>query len=419
MIILAFESSCDETSAAVVEFDGKIFHIKSNIIASQIETHRLYGGVVPEIASRAHTEAISRITYEALTVADIKMTDVELIAVTANPGLIGALLVGVNFAKALAAQLKIPLVGVDHIKGHIAACYLNESGSVPKPPYIALAVSGGHTAIYLAESYTVMRPIGTTRDDAIGESFDKIGRIIGIPYPAGAGFDTLSSEGFIKATGKTEDFYSEYKRSESYRSGELALPSPALRDGSLDFSFSGLKTAAINLIHRFEQRGEVLDRALFAARYTFEAVEAVATKISDAIEAHAGCDLAVAGGVASAVEQCIKEYYPGVDVQIEHVLTVVVIKGHIDVVVIFVVIIPIIAVFVLVCAVIGIAVWQSFFVKALGAVKEYFFLFFGNIRSTADVAYLFYGNTAVEKLCKAYNGSLAHAVHENIRAAVN
>ena len=299
MIIMAFESSCDETSAAVVEFDGEVFHVKSNIIASQIETHRLYGGVVPEIASRAHTEAISKISYEALEVAGIKMADVDLIAVTSNPGLIGALLVGVNFAKALAAQYGIPLVGVDHIKGHIAACYLDESGNVPKPPYVALAVSGGHTAIYLAESYTVMRPIGTTRDDAIGESFDKIGRIIGIPYPAGAGFDALSKEGFIKATGDKENFYSKYKRSESYKNKDLALPSPALHDGSLDFSFSGLKTAAINLIHRFEQREEELDKSLFAARYTYEAVEAVASKISDAIEAHPGCDVAVAGGVAA------------------------------------------------------------------------------------------------------------------------
>ncbi len=299
MIIMAFESSCDETSAAVVEFDGEGFHIKSNIVASQIETHRLYGGVVPEIASRAHTEAISRISYEALREADVDIKDVDLIAVTSNPGLIGALLVGVNFAKALAVANGIPLVGVDHIKGHIAACYLDEANEVPKPPYLALAVSGGHTAIYLAESYTVMRPIGTTRDDAIGESFDKIGRIIGIPYPAGAGFDRLAREGFIRATGSAENFYSLYKSSPSYKSGEFNLPSPALRDGSLDFSFSGLKTAAINLIHRYEQSGTEPPRDLFAARYTFEAVEAVAGKIAEAIKRYPGCDVAVAGGVAA------------------------------------------------------------------------------------------------------------------------
>ena len=299
MIIMAFESSCDETSAAVVEFDGERFHIKSNVIASQIETHRLYGGVVPEIASRAHTEAISRISYEALKEANIELKDVDLIAVTANPGLIGALLVGVNFAKALAAANDIPLVGVDHVKGHVAACYLDEAGNVPKPPYIALAVSGGHTAIYLVENYTTMKTIGTTRDDAIGESFDKIGRMIGIPYPAGAGFDKLSTEGFIEATGENVDFYSLYKKSDSYKSGGLDLPSPALKDGTLDFSFSGLKTAAINLIHRYEQKNEPLPRALFAARYTYEAVEAVAKKLDEATARYPGCGVAVAGGVAA------------------------------------------------------------------------------------------------------------------------
>lgn len=297
MYIMAFESSCDETSAAVVEFDGVGFKTRSNIIASQIETHRLYGGVVPEIASRAHTEAISRISYEALDRAGASLSDIDLIAVTSNPGLIGALLVGVNFAKALAAANGIPLVGVDHIKGHIAACYLDCGDRAPKPPYIALAVSGGHTAIYKAESYTVMRPIGTTRDDAIGESFDKIGRIIGIPYPAGAGFDALAREGFIEATGDSVDFYKKYRRSPCF--DEFTLPSPALRDGSLDFSFSGLKTAAINLLHRLEQNGCELPRARFAARYTYEAVEAVAAKISDALGRNPGCDLAVAGGVAA------------------------------------------------------------------------------------------------------------------------
>jgi N6-L-threonylcarbamoyladenine synthase len=177
MRILAFESSCDETSAALVEVvDGK-FNIKSNIIASQIETHRLYGGVVPEIASRAHTEAISRITYEALDEAGVTLDEVDAVAVTANPGLIGALLVAVNFAKALAVANKKPLIAVDHIKGHVASCYLSE-GDVPKPPFIALAASGGHTAIYKVESYTSLKVIGTTRDDAISESFDKIGRII-------------------------------------------------------------------------------------------------------------------------------------------------------------------------------------------------------------------------------------------------
>ena len=298
MNILAFESSCDETSAAVVVANDGSFTVKSNIIASQIETHRLYGGVVPEIASRAHTEAISRITYEALAKAGIALSDVDLIAVTANPGLIGALLVGVNFAKALAAANNIPLVAVDHIKGHIASCYLS-GGERPEPPFIALAASGGHTAIYLVKSYTELSLIGTTRDDAIGESFDKIGRIIGIPYPAGKGFDALSREGFIKATGDEVNFYQKYKKSESYKNKEMTLPSPAIIGDNLDFSFSGLKTAAINLLHRYEQNGIEIDRALFAARYTYEAVEAVAKKLALALEKYPGCDLAIAGGVAA------------------------------------------------------------------------------------------------------------------------
>ena len=297
MIILAFESSCDETGASVVLRTEVGFTVKSNIIASQIETHRLYGGVVPEIASRAHIEAISRITYEALEVAGVTLADIDLIAVTANPGLIGALLVGVNFAKGLALANSIPLVAVDHIKGHIASSYLLESA--PKPPFIALAASGGHTAIYRVDSYTKIKTIGTTRDDAIGESFDKIGRLIGIPYPAGKGFDALSREGFIKATGDEEKFYEKYKKSPAYKDKEMTLPSPALSDGSLDFSFSGLKTAAINLLHRYEQSGKELDCELFAARYTYEAVEAVAKKIALAFEKYPNLDLVCAGGVAA------------------------------------------------------------------------------------------------------------------------
>ncbi|MBQ2737841.1 MAG: tRNA (adenosine(37)-N6)-threonylcarbamoyltransferase complex transferase subunit TsaD, partial [Clostridia bacterium] len=157
MNILAFESSCDETSAAVVSREGERFTVKSNIIASQVDTHKLYGGVVPEIASRAHIEAISSITYEAMSVAGVTMDDIDAVAVTANPGLIGALLVGVNFAKALAVANGKPLIAVDHIKGHIATCYLDENGNVPTPPFIALAVSGGHTGIYLVESHNDVR----------------------------------------------------------------------------------------------------------------------------------------------------------------------------------------------------------------------------------------------------------------------
>ncbi len=297
MRILAFESSCDETSAAVVEECGGEFKVKSNIVLSQIEIHRLYGGVVPEIASRAHIEAISAITYEALDKAELSLSDIDLIAVTASPGLIGALLVGVNFAKSLALANNIPLVAVDHIKGHIAACYLENKR--PTPPYLALTASGGHTSIYLVNGYNDIREVGATRDDAIGESFDKIGRIIGIPYPAGRGFDELAREGFIRATGYSEDFYRHYKKSDAYRDREMHLPSPALHDSTLDFSFSGLKTAAINLIHRFEQRGIPLDRALFAARYTYEAVEAVAKKLDEAIKRYNVSAVAISGGVAA------------------------------------------------------------------------------------------------------------------------
>ncbi len=299
MNILAIESSCDETSAAIVAREGDRFEIKSNIIASQVQTHRLYGGVVPEIASRAHIEAISPITYEALSAAGLTMKEVDAIAVTANPGLIGALLVGVNFAKALAISHGKPLIPVDHIKGHIASCYLDPEGRVPKPPFIALAASGGHTAIYLVESYTHTRVIGTTRDDAIGESFDKVGRLIGIPYPAGKGFDELSREGFIEATGDSVAFYKKYKASSAHKNPEMQLPTPAVKDDSLDFSFSGLKTAAVNLIHKHEQKGSTLPRALFAAEYTYVAVEAVAKKLGMALDRYPECDLAICGGVAA------------------------------------------------------------------------------------------------------------------------
>ena len=298
MKILAIESSCDETSASIVECGSEGFRIQSNIIASQIETHRLYGGVVPEIASRAHIEAISSITYEALDEAGITMDEIDAVAVTKNPGLIGALLVGVNFAKALAAANKKPLIAVDHIKGHIAAVYLDRE-KMPKPPFIALAASGGHTAIYEVKSYTDIKTIGTTRDDAIGESFDKIGRIIGIPYPAGKGFDELSRKGFEMTVGTETGYFARYKKSEDYKSPELTLPSPAVKDSSLDFSFSGLKTAAINLLHRYEQKGIELPRERFAARYTYEAVEAVARKIGMALDSREGYDLIISGGVAA------------------------------------------------------------------------------------------------------------------------
>ena len=230
MYILGLESSCDETSASVIEMDmtatPQTRRICSNIVASQIEVHRLYGGVVPEIAGRAHIEAITRVTRQALDEACITIDQVGAVAVTAFPGLIGALLVGVNFAKSLAYAKNIPLVAVNHIKAHVAAAYLSDP--TLEPPFLAVVVSGGHTSLFTVNSYTDFCEIGATRDDAAGEAFDKIGRVIGLPYPGGAALDKLAYEGDPKA---------------------YTLPSPALTGDTLDFSFSGLKTAALNLIN--------------------------------------------------------------------------------------------------------------------------------------------------------------------------
>ena len=269
------ESSCDETSVSVVEkIDGK-FTVKSDIIASQIETHRLYGGVVPEIASRAHIEAISRITYEALEVAGVTLDMIDCIAVTSHPGLIGALLVGVNFAKSLAFANNIPLVSVNHINGHIAAAYLEDEEL--KPPYLALVVSGGHTNIFSVEDYRDFRNVSSTRDDAVGEAFDKIGRVIGLPYPGGAQMDKLAHEGNKDA---------------------IKFPSPAVRD-SLDFSFSGIKTAALNLLNSATQKGEEIDRADLAASYTNAIVTGIERQVAGALDITGHKTLVMAGGVAA------------------------------------------------------------------------------------------------------------------------
>ena len=297
MYLIGFESSCDETAVSVLRAEGGVLTVLSDIVASQVETHRRFGGVVPEIAGRAHVEAISRITYEALQTAGIDPEMIGCVAVTSHPGLIGALLVAVNFAKSFAVSRGIPLVEADHMRAHIAASYLTDTP--PKPPFIAMAVSGGHTSVYDVAGYTDYRLIGSTRDDAIGESFDKVGRLIGIPYPAGAGFDRLATEGFRAATGLETDFYAAYRKSNAYRDPSMHLPSPALTGDTLDFSFSGLKTAAVNLIHHCEQTGKTLDRALFAARYTYEAVEAVAGKLGAALTRYPGRPLVVSGGVAA------------------------------------------------------------------------------------------------------------------------
>ncbi len=278
MYILAFESSCDETSAAVVFAEPGVAGCKilSNMIASSMSLHALYGGVVPEIASRAHVEAISGITYKALDDAKISLSQIDCIAVTAEPGLVGALLVAVNFAKSLAFANNIPLVPVHHIKGHIAANYfLSEP---PKPPYMALVMSGGHTSLIQVSDYTEMKTVGATRDDAIGEAFDKSARVLGLTYPGGAEMDRLASQGDANA----------YK-----------LPSAAMRDGSLDFSFSGLKTAVVNLVHNAKQKDAELNVPDIAASFTKTVCTSVVKKLSDAYEMYGMTALVLAGGVAA------------------------------------------------------------------------------------------------------------------------
>ena len=276
MYILGIESSCDETSAAVIETDGTKHRICSNIVASQIDVHRLYGGVVPEIAGRAHIEAVSSITYRALEEAGIGIEDIGAIGVTASPGLIGALLVGVNFAKSLAFSYDIPLVAVDHVKGHTAAAYLEYEGLFA--PFLSVVVSGGHTSIYEVRDPVTYVEIGATRDDAAGEAFDKIARVIGIPYPGGAGLDKLAAQGDKRA---------------------IKFPSPAIAGDNLDFSFSGLKTAALNYINIARQKEEEINREDLAASYTDTIVRAVVKKTEAAIRQSGATTLVLAGGVAA------------------------------------------------------------------------------------------------------------------------
>ena len=278
MFVLGIESSCDETSASVLEMDEEagVRRILSNIVASQIDVHAMYGGVVPEIASRAHVEAVSSITYRALEEAGIGAKDLGVVGVTAYPGLIGALLVGVNFSKALAYANGIPLVGVNHIKAHIAAAYLEYPEL--RPPFLALVVSGGHTSIYSVDRFNEMTELGSTRDDAIGEAFDKIARVLGMPYPGGAALDRLAYEG---------------------KEGVLTFPSPALAGDALDFSFSGIKTAALNTINRFVQTGQETPKADIACAYVKTITDAVVKKIRQALNQTGQKSLVMAGGVAA------------------------------------------------------------------------------------------------------------------------
>ena len=282
MLILGIETSCDETSAAVVGDVGEGGRLValSNIVASQIDTHRLYGGVVPEIAGRAHIEAISGVVERALSEAGVEISDLDGVAVTTHPGLIGALLVGVNFAKAFAFANKLPLLSVNHIHAHTAAAYLTETP--PEPPYLSLVVSGGHTSFYLVKSYTEYVELGGTRDDAAGEAFDKIGRVIGLQYPAGAAMDKLAHEGL--ALGEKLD---------------LKLPTPALTGDNLDFSFSGLKTAALNYLNKLAQQKIEVNRPAFAALYTETVCSAIAKKIPTAIRTSGAKQLVMSGGVAA------------------------------------------------------------------------------------------------------------------------
>lgn len=273
MKILGIESSCDETAASVVE-DGKI--VLSNIVASQIDEHRLYGGVVPEIASRRHAENISWVVKEALLQADCTLDDIDAVAVTYAPGLIGALLVGISFAKGLAMSCGKPLIPVHHIAGHIAANYLTHEDL--KPPYLCLVISGGHSHIIKVEDYTKYRVIGRTRDDAAGECFDKAARTLGYEYPGGK---------FIDAAAKLGD-------PDAYK-----LPKPKVAGSEYDFSFSGLKTAVINTVHNAEQKGESINREDMAASFQKTVSEILVGKTMAAADSLGSKKLVIAGGVSA------------------------------------------------------------------------------------------------------------------------
>ena len=287
MRILAIESSCDETAAAVLEMDDGVRAVRSSVVASQVDIHALYGGVVPEIASRAHIESINSVVSSALSEASVTMADIDVIGVTYAPGLIGSLLVGVSFAKGLALAHNKPLVPVNHIKGHAAAAYLVNPEL--HAPFCALIVSGGHTSLYDVCTPTSFYEIGGTRDDAAGEAFDKVGRVMGLPYPGGAAMDKLAAQGF--ANGRGEMF---------------SFPSPAVPDDTLDYSFSGLKTAVINQMHTIRQKlGDEHAplpedvREGIAASFTRVVVDGVCQKLRRAAEQYGIRELVLAGGVAA------------------------------------------------------------------------------------------------------------------------
>ena len=273
MNILAVESSCDETAVSIVR-DGR--QVLTDCIASQVDLHRIYGGVVPEIASRKHIEAIYGLAEQALANANLTRGDLDAVAVTYAPGLIGAVLVGVNFAKGAALALNKPLIPVHHIRGHIAANYIAYPDL--EPPFLCLVVSGGHTMIVRVKDYTDMEILGTTLDDAAGECFDKVGRVLGMPYPGGAALDKAAQRGDER---------------------RYTLPRAKPGVNPYDMSFSGLKTAALNLIHHAEQVGEELDVDSLCAAFCAAVSDTLVPRVEMAMR-QTGCDkLAVAGGVAA------------------------------------------------------------------------------------------------------------------------
>jgi len=273
IFILAIETSCDETSAAVVK-NGRF--VLSNKVASQIELHKIYGGVVPELASRKHVETINPLIDQALLESKLTFEQIDGIAVTYGPGLVGALLVGVSTAKALAYALSLPLIGVNHIEGHISANYI----AYPElsPPFLCLVVSGGHTLIVWVKGYCDYQILGQTRDDAAGEAYDKVARVLGLGYPGGAAIDQIS-----KAGGKTE----------------IRFPRAYIDDDHLDFSFSGLKTAVVNYIHNTKQNGLLLDIEDIAYNFQKAVIDVLKAKAIKALQKVGTDKLALAGGVAA------------------------------------------------------------------------------------------------------------------------
>ena len=273
MKILAFESTCDETAVAIVEDGRKII---TDQILSQADLHAVYGGVVPEIASRCHVEAISQLSRRALEASGLKRDDIDAVAVSYAPGLIGAVLVGVNFAKSCAMALGVPLIPVHHIRGHIAANYL----AYPelKPPFLCLAISGGNTLLVDVRDYTDMHILGATRDDAAGECFDKTARVLGLPYPGGKPIDQLSQGG--------DDT-------------KYSFPIGHVEGSPYDMSFSGLKTAVINLVHNAEQKGEEIDRSGLAASFTKAVSDSLVPRTMQAAKELGYDQIVVAGGVAA------------------------------------------------------------------------------------------------------------------------